>query len=252
MLLPNLWLGPLAAAKDAEFLRREKIGLVIGVRAAGRKLPGAPTGPVGAEGMTLEEQACAPRYVTVDVHSGPGLLSGIESAAEMIDRETLRNLNGGMADPLAMKHNVARLLLGLSDQSISAAETQSMSRTLLYCETGNERSAAVAVGYVMHIFDVDTVRAVQFVQSRRFCISFSEEVKGCLVTYEGVVRARRMVEAQKPSISNGGEMEIERGRGRKRGVYDEDEDDGMDGRSGIAPFVDPASQPKDGDFEMEM
>ena len=66
-------------------------------------------------------------------------------------------------------------------------------KVLLFCESGNGRSAAVAAAYVMTMFDTDLTRALQFVSGQRFCANFDDETKFLLKSYEDILVARRSV-----------------------------------------------------------
>jgi hypothetical protein len=58
------------------------------------------------------------------------------------------------------------------------------------CETGNDRSAAVVAAYLMAMYGLDTVQAVQFMQLQRFCVALGDDFKFQLQTYGDILRAR--------------------------------------------------------------
>src|SRR5690606_10909804 len=153
--------------KDESFLRSNNIGQVIAVR-MGRKLVGQ-NGQNAVSGVD---------YHSIEVGSLHELNQNFPRIAELIDEFTVRNLAytppSHESAQLSQRDLVTRLLLSIADGTTNMKDLQGMGRTLLYCETGNDRSAAAAVAYVMQVFEVDTVRAVQYVQSRRFCITFTE------------------------------------------------------------------------------
>jgi hypothetical protein len=97
-------------------------------------------------------------------------------------------------------------------------------RTLVYCESGNERSAAVAAAYIMQHLGGSTVQAIQMVQGKRFCVCFDDSMKWMLKSYEPIWRARMQV-------GGGG------GRGKRRMEEEDDDEVGAMGM-GRAPFVD--------------
>ncbi|KAK9248146.1 protein-tyrosine phosphatase-like protein [Lipomyces tetrasporus] len=116
--------------------------------------------------------------------------------------------------------------------------------TLLYCETGNEKSAAVAVAYVMESNGWDLIRSIQFVQARRFCVALDDNMKFQLRSYETLCQARQAVltPSKRPDL---------------RRTLDDlyaDSDEAADNvdREGRAPFddVDPNSIKESGDVIM--
>ncbi|RPB19189.1 hypothetical protein L211DRAFT_761325, partial [Terfezia boudieri ATCC MYA-4762] len=46
--------------------------------------------------------------------------------------------------------------------------------TLVFCETGNEKSAVVVASYIMHHYEASLVQACQVVQGRRFSVAFDD------------------------------------------------------------------------------
>ncbi|KAK9480848.1 protein-tyrosine phosphatase-like protein [Lipomyces japonicus] len=103
------------------------------------------------------------------------------------------------------------------------------SSLLLYCETGNEKSAAVAVAYIMSSTGWDLIRSIQFVQSKRYCVALDEPTKFHLQAFEMIIRAQGQVSSS-PS----------RKADLRRTIDDlyESSDSSSDVREGIAPFVD--------------
>ncbi|KAK7206226.1 protein-tyrosine phosphatase-like protein [Myxozyma melibiosi] len=72
---------------------------------------------------------------------------------------------------------------------------------LVYCETGNEMSAAVVVAYIMETNRWDLIRSIQYVQSQRFCVALDDYVKYQLRTYESLCVARQEVK-ETPAFSH--------------------------------------------------
>ncbi|KAK9486630.1 protein-tyrosine phosphatase-like protein [Lipomyces starkeyi] len=117
--------------------------------------------------------------------------------------------------------------------------------TLLYCETGNEKSAAVAVAYVMESNGWDLIRSIQFVQARRFCVALDDNMKFQLRSYETLCQAHQAVltPSKRPDL-----------RRTLDDLYgDSDEIDNEVDREGRAPFndSDPNSIEEKGDVIME-
>ncbi|KAA8916020.1 hypothetical protein TRICI_001835 [Trichomonascus ciferrii] len=72
---------------------------------------------------------------------------------------------------------------------------------MIFCESGNDKSATVCAAYVMHRLAYDYVAAIQYVQSKRFSISLDDANKYVLLTYNDLRAAKRDVG---PSDTNGG------------------------------------------------
>ena len=43
-------------------------------------------------------------------------------------------------------------------------------KVLVFCESGNERSPAVVAAYLMAAYQIDFIKAIQYVQQHRFCV----------------------------------------------------------------------------------
>jgi len=43
-------------------------------------------------------------------------------------------------------------------------------KVLVFCESGNERSPAVVAAYLMAAYQIDLIKAIQYVQQHRFCV----------------------------------------------------------------------------------
>ncbi|KAJ6257027.1 Serine/threonine/tyrosine-interacting protein [Drechslerella dactyloides] len=178
-ILPHLYLGPLAAAKDLNFLRRENITLLIAVRYH-----------VTAQGGLLNaykeiakdpELSSKIRFECVDVSGNPELIASFPVASRVIDDHLYR---------FAPPNFTRRRSDGLPQHPPSPG------KTLVYCESGNERSAAVCAAYIMQHIDCTAVQAIQVIQGRRFCVCFDDAMKYLLTGYEPIWMARRDVERQ--------------------------------------------------------
>jgi serine/threonine/tyrosine-interacting protein len=113
--------------------------------------------------------------------------------------------------------------------SLQAAEF--MPRVLVFCESGNEKSAAVVAAYMMASFqEVDASTAMLAIQARRFCCSFGSydtSFKNILVNYGDILQAQRDVDAQMALAGGDGNLpraSVKRGREPE----DDEEDINMD------------------------
>ncbi|KAK0668688.1 protein-tyrosine phosphatase-like protein [Cercophora samala] len=159
-ILDFLYLGPASTVKDHDFLREKGITLILGVRDA--------------------------RYM--------GILRSVERAAQEV---------GIAADTIDVPHMQSVVgLFGLAFQKINAhlvavarsdPTGQRKGRVLVVCETGNDRSATFVAAYLMCMFELDLIQAVHFVTLQRFCVSFTDEDKLVLQTYQDLLQAKRDV-----------------------------------------------------------
>lgn len=166
-ILPFLWLGPVAAARDSGFLQKSNITMVIAVRntlSAQARLLGSK--PAKALGIQSE---------TIDVAGNPELIAAFPRAIEMINL----HLSKASQSRSAMSNGN-----GVSDVR---------GKVLVFCETGNERSAAVVVAYIMAMYSVQCVKAIQLAQAQRFAVSIDDSMKHLLQTYESMLKAKRDV-----------------------------------------------------------
>ncbi|WPG97907.1 Hypothetical protein R9X50_00069000 [Acrodontium crateriforme] len=220
MILPYLYLGPMTAAKDEAFLIGEKevpgqispgkFTLVLGIRQKHSFESKLMTGALKkARDLGIDSN-------TVDVANNQDLIHSFPFTSAMIN------------------NHLARVW----------EETGQLGRVLLFCESGNERSAGVVAAYLMetHV-DVDFIKAMQLVQAQRFCVNFDDAMKRLLQGYWDILKARREVAAANAMPSPGPDantVKIKRGHDYddddKMGGVDDDEER-FGGRS-FAPFSD--------------
>jgi hypothetical protein len=112
-------------------------------------------------------------------------------------------------------------------------------KIFIFCESGNEKSAAIAAAWMMETFEgVDYIRAIQVVMKGRFCSNFNDVVKNALCQYEVILKAKRDV--QRANVSSGAVQNVagsltlpDQIIGRKRSLQRDhsggwDRDDAMD------------------------
>ena len=234
----------------------------------------------------------APAHVTLDLPavSGAPLIPAFSAAAHLIDWNYLAPVMRleGLADDSAAEeyHSLVLQHQEQYPQAMGGGESQAPleggeeggrggalprpGATLVFCESGNEKSAAVAVSYVMQHFEANMVHAVQLVQGWRVSVSFDDNCKQALAAWESIYKSRRDVHNAQtvqasssfPSSSSfssssfSSALFAHRGAGntvRKRGfdtyhADDDDDDDDEKGgvveRCGVTPFRD-----KGGDFD---
>ena len=134
-------------------------------------------------------------------------------------------------------------------------------RVLVFCESGNERSATLVTAYIMAMYATDLIKAIQIVQAQRFAVAFDDSLRNLLSTYEIMLKAKRdVVQADNrllgmsggnrdPGASVGSDSGARKGSKR---TFDDSYDDDMDmdkgdvhldygrfvTRDGSAPFQD--------------
>lgn len=172
-ILPYIFLGPLTSAKDANFLRNEGITMLVGI--------------------------CQKNGFSIRAMEG-----AMRSAREMgLDNETFTFAQN--SDIItAFPQITAQINAHLSKIHDHAKQGQqqgasSMGKVLVFCESGNDRSAAVVAAYIMEMYpEVDHCKAMQLCQAQRFCVNFDEAIKSLLQSYWDILRARRDTAATPP------------------------------------------------------
>ncbi|KAL6719956.1 hypothetical protein ACLMJK_001877 [Lecanora helva] len=237
-ILPFLYLGPMSAARDETFLQREHITMVLAVRntmSAQAKLLGTKV----AEQMGLETKM-------VDVAGNQELIAAFPRAIEAVNAHLSNMYHSEQASG---KEGM---------ESTQHHGNSTPGRVLIFCESGNERSAAVVTAYIMAMYAVDVVRAIQVVQAQRFAVAFDDSMRNLLSTYDTMLQAKRDVVQASAAVldSTKGLGNSEFGEEGHNGIaksskrsledaYDDDMDveeendiERFDGRSGSAPFQD--------------
>lgn len=199
LVLPYLFMGPLTAAKDEAYLRKEGITLLLGVRQKG------PYKEVMAGAMRKAREIGIESH-TVDLSSNQDLIHSFPETSMLI-----------------YSHVATRY-----------QQTGQLGKALVFCESGNERSAGVVAAYLMETHeDVDYIKAMQLVQAQRFCVNFDDSMKRLLQGYWDILCARRAVAAGQ---ANGGAAGSGMTNGHANGMatkpkrgLERDDDDMMEG-----------------------
>ncbi|KAF2450177.1 phosphatases II [Karstenula rhodostoma CBS 690.94] len=170
MILPWLYLGPLNAAKDREWLKSEGITMVLAIRSQNKTMVGT---------MQIAKETC-------------GHVESVEAATyfELIGQlsYTTRLINQHVAKVRRMTEATGNPQLG---------------KVLVFCESGNEKSAAVVAAYLMETLDdFDFIKSMQVCQAQRFCVNFDDNVKNVLRNHWDILIARRSVAHSKSELMN--------------------------------------------------
>jgi serine/threonine/tyrosine-interacting protein len=200
-ILPYLILGPSTAARDVDYIHNTGITMLISVRSA----VSARASPKYLN-ASMFESAAGLSTITLDLDSPYDLITQLP--------KTIKAMNDHLENGCAK---------GPTGQFDSVRE-----KILVFCESGNERSTALVAAYLMVLFGVDVVTAMQIIQSQRFCIAPEDGMKNMLTTFEDVLKAKRDVSMQKTQS-----LAANTNTGLKRNVdmmYDDDDEmeDGTD------------------------
>lgn len=221
-ILEFLHVGPRTVVRDTEWLRAEGITMVVLLHDLG----------FGAMMGSFAERFAAPlgiERVLVPVASAQDLMTSLDEIIAAVNRNVV---------------------------GVFRREGR-RGKILVTCQTGNDRATVVAAAYLMSVFGVSMVDAVNFVMAQRFCANFDEDSKRCLSAWEAILQARKDVHgatAQVGAFGMGTGAAVGKGGvGKKRRIEDtRDEDEAMegvteagnmdadryDGRDAFIPFVD--------------
>ncbi|KAH8155573.1 uncharacterized protein LAJ45_00583 [Morchella importuna] len=232
-ILTHLWLGPLSAAKSIDFIKRENITLLLAVRSA-----------MTAKANLLATQLPGVRFESIDVSGNQQLIAQFQRATDLIDEHYLSGLGAERPNEINVPID-GRVLYTYQRAYFQAHRALPPGgKTLLFCESGNERSAAVAAAYIMQHLGGSAVQAIQHVQSRRFCVCFDDGMKWLLQSYEPIWMARRQAFLGNRGSGGGqpGSKGVRPYRGEKKRTLEEYDDEGDSpvqiGSRVSAPFAD--------------
>ncbi|RDW91956.1 hypothetical protein BP5796_01350 [Coleophoma crateriformis] len=214
-ILPFLYLGPSVAARNISALQKEGITMLLVIR------------------DTVMAQA--------------KFLSGDKVAAQLGIESTTVDVSGQQELIAAFP----RAIKVINDHLISVYRKSDMrkwGKVMVFCESGNERSASVVAAYIMQMHNVELVEAIQYIQSQRFCIALNDEHKNLLYSWQQLLEARRHVSQAQTSVQQSATThtltpKCKRGR---RDLDDEDMDMDPDraddearfeGRAAFKPFL---------------
>ena len=172
-ILPFLFLGPVSAARDRDFLQHEGITMIMAVRDT-----------MSAQAKLLGSKAARELEIPchfVDVTGNQELIAAFPRAIEIINLHLAT-----MFHPDQTKNSSHTVPNHGANHSLPG-------KVLVFCESGNERSATVVAAYMMAMFSFDLVTALQIIQAQRFCVSFDDSLRYLLQSFEMILRARRDV-----------------------------------------------------------
>ncbi|KAI9683440.1 MAG: hypothetical protein M1829_005512 [Trizodia sp. TS-e1964] len=173
-ILPYVYLGPSTILKDRAFLKKEGVTMLLSIRNTRSALARLLDGTKAAKELQID-------YRSVDVMDNQELVAAFLGIVNIINEHLCS----------AYRHfNTEAPTTGLENKP---ATDQKRGKVFLYCETGNDRSACAAAAYVMTVYNLNVVSAVQMVQAQRFCSSFNDDTKNVLLSYAAILEAKRDV-----------------------------------------------------------
>lgn len=154
-IMPYLYLGPMAIAKDVAFLKEHKFTMALAIRPKkGSFMQGAMN--------KLEEMGI--EVYSVDVETSDQLVKTFPEANDLLVNHFASYFD----------------------------KTGETAKALIFCESGNDRSAAITAAFLMAVHDdVDFVKAIQICQCVRFCCNFDDTLKRQLQLYDDLLQAQR-------------------------------------------------------------
>ncbi|KAL8923375.1 MAG: hypothetical protein Q9208_004645 [Pyrenodesmia sp. 3 TL-2023] len=229
-ILPFLFLGPISAARSHDFLRQNGITMVLAVR----DTKSAHARLLGSKAATELNIT----YSTVDTAGHQELIAALPRGIDTINAHLSATYQQSQDNPVSDK-------------------ASSLGKVLVFCESGNERSAAMVVAYIMAMFSSDVTKAIQYVQAQRFAVAFDDATKALLLNYESILSAKRDVYHSQQASANTAPETLAEGnpsmsrKASKRALDDilDDEDDMeldwngaradamQEKRMGAAPFL---------------
>jgi serine/threonine/tyrosine-interacting protein len=248
MILPFLYLGPLVAAKDKEFLQAAGITMLLVIRDTKSAQARLLCADKAAHELGIASAA-------IDVAGTQELIAAFPCVTKTINDHLLA---------VYRSQNIHTSNLGNESVTINQ-NTFQRGKVLVFCESGNERSACVVVAYIMAIYGMGIIQAVQFVQSQRFCVALDDALKGILWSWHDILQAKRDVREAQTQMQSascnvndwlqvpvpGGKVNFVSVRKKSKRQIEETVDDEMevegsggldrdrfDGRRNFAPFLD--------------
>lgn len=218
-ILSFVYLGPSAATRDIEYLRTEGITMLLVIRDRMSAMARLLSGDKAAAVLGIEAQA-------IDVTGNQELIQMFPKISRIINEHLIRIHKQRLAQGIRVEDNPGKVLV--------------------FCESGNERSAVVMTAYLMETYGLGMIDAVQYVQSQRFCVAFDDGLKNLLFAYQDILDAQKHVRTNSISTEPSQRV-VSASKRRRNDAEEENEDVDMDRaddeerfghRSNFVPFRD--------------
>lgn len=183
-ILDFLSLGPVSLIRDETYIKNEGITMVLAV------LDSRMSATFKAHQKRAD--ALGIKADKVFVSSKTDLIGKFETAIRIINDHLLMVYRG----------QAVQVGAGMNDGQMAIDRSAEFKRgkVLLCCETGNDRSAIVCAAYLMAIFGLSHIQAIQFVSLQRFSVNFDDESKMSLLSYDDILNARRDVSRSRTDL----------------------------------------------------
>ncbi|KAI0435907.1 phosphatases II [Xylaria telfairii] len=212
-ILDYLYLGPSTVVRDRQWLREQGITMIVAVRDVRQASLNLMAFDELAQELGIESQY-------VDVSSDYELIHLFPTAVRRINDHMLRVYREQAVHTSDVKVD--------NDAMVISKANFRRGKVLVFCETGNDRSAGMVGAYLMAVLGMDAITALQFINHKRFCVCVREGLKRALSAYEDILLAQRTV--HRHELDSGSTRVQKRA---KRGIDDTMDDDGDDGMTGM-------------------
>ena len=230
-ILDWLYLGPASIARDREWLRKNGITMLVAARDA--RMAGLRLMGVDRVAKELDIEA-----THVDVTGYHELVSAFPAVIAKINDHVLRVYRGQDLRGVSKQVQGGNMVINESNFR--------RGKVLVFCETGNGRSASLVAAYLMSVLGLDLASACQFIHFKRFCVSIDEELKQILKNYEEIILAQRTVhrheidakakaEANAAAASFGAPNSSSKKKSKR--AFDETIEVDAEGKIGTGPYV---------------
>jgi hypothetical protein len=172
-VLPFLSLGPLSCLRDIEYIKSQGFTLLLAIRSRQSAHARLVSGDRAAAAVGIMAD-------TIDVLDNQELISAFPHA--------IRRINDHLAG------------VDTNPNSMAQIGQQQKRKVLVFCESGNERSAGVVIAYIMVMLNIGAIEATHMIQQRRFCASIEDPMKRILAAFESILSAKRDVERARHTI----------------------------------------------------
>ncbi|KLJ08331.1 hypothetical protein EMPG_16237 [Blastomyces silverae] len=170
-ILPYLYVGPTASARDVEFVKSAGITCLLGIK-----------GPLPHHARVVNADKCA---AALGIETDNIVVANDQEFIKALP-DIIRKINEHIC--CCPVHHTDTATIPGKD-----APSKPWKKVLIFCETGNERSAAVAIAYLMAMLNYDVLTAFINVQGRRLCCNLPDSLKRVLQTFESILAAKRDV-----------------------------------------------------------
>jgi hypothetical protein len=222
-ILDYLYLGPSTVVRNRQWLREQGITMLL----AARDTTQASLNLMAVD-KVAQELGIEARYV--DVSGYHELIRAFPSTIELINDHMLRVYRDQAVDAADIDVQSGAIV-------IDEAKFR-RGKVLVFCETGNGRSAGIVTAYLMALLGMNTAQACQFIVFKRFCVSMDEELKQTLRSYEDILLAQRTVHQHELNSNSNPTPKI-----AKRGICETldgtDGDDSSAGMTGMETYQTP-------------